>query len=92
MTWTDCSVGIEELTVLSSKQKSDIWSVGLILLEMALGMELLGESRTKISSTIRKVMSWVHAKGSAVDRIVQDAEAVEQWKVNCTYFTLCPGE
>jgi hypothetical protein len=29
-----------------------------------------------------QVMSWVHAKGSAVERIVQEFEAIEQWKVN----------
>lgn len=80
-TRNDFSIRSEELSLLSSKQKSDIWSVGMILLEMALGMELLGDSRTKLSSTLRKVMSWVHAQGSAVDRIVQDAEALEQWKV-----------
>ena len=53
----------------------------MILLEMVLGMELLSESRTKLCNTLRKVMSWVHAQGSAVDRIVQEAEAMDQWKV-----------
>ena len=50
---------------------------------MALGMEILSESRTKLCSTLRKVMSWVHAEGCAVERIVQDLDAVDQWKVCC---------
>lgn len=48
---------------------------------MVLGVELLSESRTKLCNTLRKVMSWIHAKGSAAERIVQEAEAVDQWKV-----------
>ena len=73
----------EELALYTSKCKSDIWSAGIILLEMALGMEILSESRTKLCSTLRKVMSWVHAEGCAVERIVQDLDAVDQWKVCC---------
>lgn len=48
---------------------------------MALGLEILSENRAKLCNTLRKVMSWIHAKGSAVERIVLEAEAVEQWKV-----------
>lgn len=80
--WLDSSTNCDEsLALYSSKPKSDIWSVGMILLEMAIGVEILNESRAKLCNTLRKVMSWIHAKGSAVERIVQDAEAVEQWKV-----------
>ena len=70
------------LALYTSKSKSDIWSVGMLLLEMAVGTELLTESRTKLAVTLRKVMSWIHAKGSAVERIIQEAEVVDQWKVN----------
>ena len=70
------------LTLFSSKPKSDIWSVGMILLEMVTGVEFLSESRTKVCNTLRKVMSWIHAKGSAVERILQEGDnAIEQWKV-----------
>ena len=44
-------------------------------------MEFLNESRSKLCNTLRKVMSWIHARGSAVERIVAEAEATEQWKV-----------
>jgi TBC domain-containing protein kinase-like protein len=44
-------------------------------------MEFLSESRSKLWNTLRKVMSWIHARGSAVERIVAEAEATEQWKV-----------
>ena len=85
--WFDSYMISEDgLALCSSKSKSDIWSVGMILLEMAIGMELLIESRTKLCITLRKVMSWIHAKGSAVDRIIQDAGAVEQWKVMIDVF------
>lgn len=80
--WFDNSTTCNEaLALLSSKPKSDIWSLGMILLEMALGIELLSESRTKLCNTLRKVMSWIHASGSAVERIVQEIEVMEQWKV-----------
>ncbi|XP_046442794.1 TBC domain-containing protein kinase-like protein [Daphnia pulex] len=79
--WFDKSTVCDEtLTLYSSKPKSDIWSLGMILLEMALGMEFLSESRSKLWNTLRKVMSWIHARGSAVERIVAEAEATEQWK------------
>jgi len=70
------------LALYSSKSKADIWSVGMILLEMVVGTELLTESRTKLAVTLRKVMSWIHAKGSAAERIIQEAEVMDQWKVN----------
>lgn len=70
------------LALYSSKSKSDIWSVGMMLLEMVVGTELLTESRTKLAVTLRKVMSWIHAKGSAAERIIQEAEVTDQWKVN----------
>ena len=54
----------------------------MILLEMVVGTELLTESRTKLAVTLRKVMSWIHAKGSAAERIIQEAEVMDQWKVN----------
>ncbi len=80
--WFDSSTTCDEaLALYSSKPKSDIWSIGMILLEMVLGIEFLSESRAKLWNTLRKVMSWIHARGSAVERIVQEAEAIEQWKV-----------
>ena len=45
----------EGLALFSSKAKSDIWSIGFILLEMALGIELLSEARAKLCHTLRKV-------------------------------------
>ena len=54
----------------------------MMLLEMVVGTELLTESRTKLAVTLRKVMSWIHAKGSAAERIIQEAEVTDQWKVN----------
>lgn len=48
-------------------------------------MEFLSESRSKLWNTLRKVMSWIHARGSAVERIVAEAEATEQWKVILSY-------
>ena len=71
----------DELALLSSKSKSDIWSFGIMLLEMAIGAEILPQSRTKLCSTLRKVLSWIYVQGSAVERIVQEADTVVQWKV-----------
>lgn len=80
--WFDNSTTCDEaLTLYSSKPKSDVWSLGMVLLEMALGVEILSESRAKLCNTFRKVMSWIYAKGSAVERIVQEAEAMDEWKV-----------
>ena len=75
------TVGDEELALRASQPKSDVWSTGLLLLELALGVELLSEARTKLCTTLRRVMSWIHAERSAVQRIVHDADAVERWKV-----------
>lgn len=74
-------VSDDELALYSSKSKSDIWSFGIVLLEMALGMEILPETRNTLSSTLRKVVGWIHAKASAAEQIVQDIGAVDLWKV-----------
>ena len=87
--WLDSSSTCHEaLFLYSSKPKSDIWSLGMILLEMALGVEFLSESRAKLWNTLRKVMSWIYARGSAVERIVQEVEAIEQWKVFFLLFSV----
>ena len=87
--WYDSYMLSEDgLALHSSKSKSDIWSIGMILLEMAVGTELLTESRTKLAVTLRKVMSWIHAKGSAAERIIQEAEVMDQWKVHYGFIFL----
>ena len=74
-------VSDDELALYSSKSKSDIWSFGIVLLEMALAMEIFPEARNTLSSTLRRVVGWINAEASAAKQIVQDVGAVDLWKV-----------
>jgi TBC domain-containing protein kinase-like protein len=62
-----------------SGSKVDVWSLGMIILELALGKQLWSD--LKLAQCMRKVLSLLHIKVSVLERLAREHNCWEQCQV-----------
>jgi serine/threonine protein kinase len=63
-----------------SGPKVDVWSLGMIILELALGKELWSD--LKLTQCMRKVLSLLHIKVSVLERLAREHGCWERCQVS----------
>jgi serine/threonine protein kinase len=69
-----------------SGPKVDVWSLGIIVLELALGKQLWND--LKLAQCMRKVLSLLHVQVSVLERLARELGCWDHCQVMCLYTKL----
>lgn len=69
---------------MPSNNKVDIWSLGMILIELSLNIQLW--ANLKIGQRIRKVISLIQCNSSIFEKIAREHNVLEAYQVSIDFF------